>query len=61
MSRLISSESSHLRMGLIEGQNHVLFYTSGYFDLKDETGFSGSQAYQLEVLTAFIRNFIGID
>jgi AraC-like DNA-binding protein len=61
MSRLISSESSHLRMGLIEGRNHVLFYTSGYFDLKDEHGFVVSQAYQLEVLTAFIRQFTGVD
>jgi len=61
MSRLISSESSHLRMGLIEGRDHVLFYTSGYFNLKDEHGFSGSQAYQLEVLTAFIRHFTGTD
>ncbi len=57
--RMINAEASHLRLGLIEGKKEVLLYTTGYFNLKDERGFDGSQAYQLEVYIAIIRHFAG--
>ena len=57
--RLINSEASHLQLGIIEGRHRVLFYTTGYFSQKDQPGFGCSQAYQLEVYIALIRQFTG--
>jgi AraC-like DNA-binding protein len=57
--QLVNSEASHLRLGLIEESGQVLLYTTGYYDRKDQPGFSCSQAYQLEVDIAVIRQFTG--
>lgn len=57
--RLVNSESSHLRLGLMEGRQRVLFYTTGYADLENEPGFSSSVAYQLEVYVDLVRQFAG--
>jgi len=56
---LINAEASHLRLGIIEGYEEILLYGTGYFDLRDQTGFAGSQAYQLEVYIALIQQFTG--
>ncbi len=56
---MINSEASHLKLGIIERENHILFYTTGYFDLRNEPGFFESQSYQIEVYTALIRQFTG--
>ena len=56
---LVNSEASHLRLGIIEGRNQIVFFTTGYFKLKDEPGFGESQAYQLENYIALIRHFLG--
>ena len=57
--RLVNSESSHLRLGLLEKHHHILFYTTGYAELKKEPGFSSSQAYQLAAYIDLIRHFAG--
>lgn len=57
--QLVNSEASHLRLGLIEEPDQVLLYTTGYYDRRDQPGFSCSQAYQLEVDIAVIRQFTG--
>ena len=56
---LINSESSHLCLGIVEQRNRILFYTSGYQDMRYEVGFSSSQAYQIEVYVDLIRHFTG--
>jgi hypothetical protein len=35
-TQLVNAEASHLRLGIIEGKEEVLFYTTGYFDLKEQ-------------------------
>ena len=57
--RLVNSEASHLRLGLMEGRHRVLFYTGGYADLENESGFSNSVAYQLAVYVELVRQFAG--
>lgn len=57
--RLVNTEASHLRLGIMEERHRILFYTTGYSFMADEVGFSGSQAYQLEVYLDLIRHFIG--
>lgn len=59
MISLVNSESSHLRLGLMEGRDRVLFYTAGYADLENEPGFSSSVAYQLAVYINLVRQFAG--
>jgi AraC-like DNA-binding protein len=56
---LVNSESSHLRLGIVEQRNCILFYTSGYQDMRDEAGFSSSQAYQIAVYVDLIQHFTG--
>ena len=56
---LVNSESSHLHLGIVQQRNCILFYTSGYQDLRDEAGFSSSQAYQIAVYVDLIRHFTG--
>jgi len=57
--RLVNTEASHLRLGILEERDRILFYTAGYSAFANEVGFSGSQAYQLEVYLDLIRHFIG--
>ena len=57
--RLVNTEASHLRLGIMEERHRILFYTTGYSFMADEVGFSGSQAYQLEVYLNLLRHFIG--
>jgi AraC-like DNA-binding protein len=57
--RLVNSESSHLRLGILEGRHRIRFYTAGYAELKNEPGFTSSQAYQLAVYIDLIRHFAG--
>ena len=59
MARMINTESSHLRLGIKEEDHRILFYTTGYTKIRDEPGYSSSQAYQLEAYVDLIRNFIG--
>ena len=59
MARMVNTESSHLRLGIREEDHRILFYTTGYTKIKDEPGYSSSQAYQLEAYVDLIRNFIG--
>ena len=59
MARLINTESSHLCLGIKEEDHRILFYNAGHTKLKDESGYSSSQAYQLEAYVDLIRHFIG--
>ena len=59
MACMINTESSHLRLGIKEEDHRILFYTAGYTSIKDEVGYSSSQAYQLEAYVDLIRHFIG--
>ena len=56
--RMVSSEASHLQLGIIERPDDILFYTH-YSTLKDWPGYTSSQAYQLEVYLDLIRQFLG--
>jgi len=58
--RLVSTEASHLQIGIQEGHSCVLFYTH-YSGMRDVPGYSVSQAYQLEVYIDLIRHFAGAD
>jgi len=55
----INAEASHIRLGIIEGEEEILLFTTGYFDLRDHPGFAGSQAYQLAVYITLIQHFAG--
>jgi AraC-like DNA-binding protein len=56
---LVNSESSHLRLGIVEQHNCILFCTSGYQDMRYEVGCSSSQAYQIEAYVDLIQHFTG--
>jgi AraC-like DNA-binding protein len=56
--RMVSSEASHLQLGIVERRDDILFYTH-YPTNKDMPGYSSSQAYQLEVYLDLIRHFLG--
>lgn len=56
--RMVSTEASHLRIGILERYGHILFYTH-YAGMSHETGYSVSQAYQLEVYVDLVRHFTG--
>ena len=56
--RLVSSEASHLQLGIMERRNSILFFTK-YSGMEDEPGYHASQAYQLEVYSDLIRQFAG--
>ena len=55
---LISSEASHLRLGIQERRDDILFYTH-YPEIKEWPGYTSSQAYQLEVYLVVIRHYLG--
>lgn len=56
--RMISTEASHLQLGILERRHDILFHTQ-YSTIKDWPGYEGSQAYQLEVYVDLIRHFVG--
>lgn len=58
--RLISTEASHLELGILERPDEILFFTR-YSTIKDWPGYSTSQAYQLEVYVDLVRHYIGPD
>ena len=58
MIRLISAEASHLQLGILERRHDILFYTH-YSNMKEVTGYSASQAYQLEAYVDLVRHFVG--
>ena len=60
LSRLVSSEASHLELGVVEGHDHILF-TTQYTELKDWSGYASSQSYQIEVYVDLIRQYLGRD
>lgn len=57
--KLIRSESSHLKLDLIEGTNCVRLATQYRF--KDWPGYAGSQGYQLAVYINMVRHYTGYD
>jgi len=56
--RMVSSEASHLQIGVQERRDDILLYTH-YSDLKGVRGYSTSQAYQIEVYVDLVRHFLG--
>lgn len=60
LARLVSSEASHLELGIEERHDDIVFFTR-YSTLKDWPGYAGSQAYQLEVYVDIIRHYLGRD
>ena len=56
--RLINSEASHLKLGLLEFAQRVLLFTH-YPGMREQSGYLVSQTYQLEVLIDVIRHFVG--
>lgn len=59
-AQLVGAEASHLRLGIYERQDDILFYTY-YPDMKDVPGYEISQTYQLEIFIALVRNYLGPD
>lgn len=58
--QLVSTEASHLELGILERPDEILF-TTQYSTIKDWPGYSTSQAYQLEVYVDLIRQYAGPD
>jgi AraC-like DNA-binding protein len=56
--RMVSTEASHLQLGIIEQKDRVLFHTR-YPGRRDEFGYLVSQAYQLSVYIDVVRHFAG--
>ena len=54
--RLVSTEASHLQLGIIEQKDRILFCTN-YPGRRDEFGYLASQAYQLSVYIDVVRHF----
>ena len=54
--RMVNSEASHLKVGIVRRQFGILFYTH-YPGMRDEPGYRESQSYQLEVYTDLVRHF----
>ena len=57
---LISSEASHLRLGILEQDNNVLLYNH-YPGFENWPGYHSSQGYQLPVYLSVIRHYLGPD
>ena len=55
---LVSTEASHLQLGIQERRDDVLFHTH-YSEMKDVPGYTSSQAYQLEVYLDLVRHYLG--
>ena len=58
LTHLITTEASHLQLGIQERRDDVLFYTH-YSEMKDMPGYTASQAYQLEGYLELIRHYLG--
>jgi len=56
--RMVSSEASHLQIGILERGQDILFYTH-YTGQRDAPGYMTSQGYQLEVYLNLMRHFLG--
>lgn len=56
--RLISSEASHLELGILGRPDEILFCTQ-YSTIRDWPGYSSSQAYQLEAYVDLVRQYAG--
>lgn len=56
--QMVSSEASHLQLGIIERPDDILFYTH-YPTFEDWPGYTSSQAYQLEIYLDLMRQFLG--
>ena len=56
--QMVSTEASHLQLGILNRSFDVLFYTR-YSGMRDEPGYRSSQAYQLGVYTDLVRHFTG--
>ena len=56
--RLISSEASDLKLGIVEQDEDILLYTH-YPGSRDIAGYHTSQAYQMPVYLSVIRHFLG--
>jgi len=58
LARIVSAEASHLRLGVHERRDDVLVYTC-YPGRREDPGYMQSQFYQLQILLAVIRHFVG--
>ena len=56
--RMVSSEASHLQLGIHERDDDIVLFTH-YPDMKGVTGYASSQAYQLAVYIEVIRHYAG--
>lgn len=56
--RLANSEASQLKLGMMEFDWRVVFFTH-YPGMREESGYLVSQAYQLEVYISLVRHFTG--
>ena len=54
----VSTEASHLQLGIHERRDDILFYTH-YSGMREVPGYMISQAYQLEIIIGLIRHFLG--
>lgn len=59
LCHLVSSEASHLQLGLVAKDDCLVFYTR-YEGMCNEPGYAVSQAYQLEAYIHLIRRFAGV-
>jgi AraC-like DNA-binding protein len=57
--RLARSESSQLDLRIVENRDNILFYTR--YPMKDWSGYTSSQAYQLAVYIDIVRHYAGRD
>lgn len=58
--RMISTEASHLQIGILKRRNGIVFYTR-YPGSGKELNYMVSQSYQLEAYIDLIRHFAGSD
>jgi AraC-like DNA-binding protein len=56
--KLVSTEASHLELGILERPDEILFCTQ-YSTIKDWPGYWTSQAYQLEAYVDLVRQYVG--
>lgn len=56
--QMSAAESSHVRLGIREREDDVLFFTR-HPGLREEPGYMQSQLYQLQVFISVIRHFAG--
>ena len=56
--RLVSSEASHLELGILDRSDDIVFFTR-YSTIKDWPGYMSSQAYQLAIFVDLIRQYAG--